>query len=204
MGDQPGQREGQRRSCNEKAARVRPFAATLELLAGEVRRRESGSDRAASLLTEMLLIQVLRAVLAGRETSASVGWVAGLRDPRIGSALAAMQGEPERPWSVDSLAERAGLSRSAFAERFAQKLGRTPMSYLAQWRLQDAARLLRDTELSISEIQQRLGYGSAAPFDRAFKRVHRISPSHYRRRFLAAARAASVVPAEVLARRRSG
>jgi len=167
---------------HQDSARVRSFTATLDLLAEEVRRRESGSERAASLLTEMLLIQVVRMVIAGHDASSSTGWVAGLRDPQIGAALAAIHGEPEQPWSVDSLAAKAGLSRSVFAERFAARMGRTPMSYLTEWRLQIAARLLRETELSISEIYQRLGYGSAASFDRAFKRSHRLSPSAYRRR----------------------
>jgi len=186
---------------HQDSARVRSFTATLDLLAGEVRGRESGSERAASLLTEMLLIQVVRMVLAGHEASTSTGWVAGLRDPQIGAALAAIHGEPEQPWSVDSLAAKTGLSRSVFAERFAARLGRTPMSYLAEWRLQIAARLLRETDLSISEICHRLGYGSAASFDRAFKRSHRLSPSAYRRR--SAAAPASGAPAQALPRRQS-
>jgi AraC-like DNA-binding protein len=130
----------------------------------------------------MLFIQVVRVVLAEQGAPASSGWVQGLRDRQIGAALAAIHGEPERPWSVDSLASVAGLSRSIFAERFARRLGRTPMNYLAEWRLQLAERLLRETELSISEIFQKLGFASAASFDRAFKRTHRLSPSAYRRR----------------------
>jgi AraC-like DNA-binding protein len=166
----------------ENSARVKTFSATLDLLAGEVWHRQTGSERAASLLTEMLFIQVVRVVLAEEEAPASSGWVQGLRDRQIGAALAAIHGEPERPWSVDSLASVAGLSRSIFAERFARRLGRTPMNYLAEWRLQLGARLLRETELSISEIFQKLGFASAASFDRAFKRAHRLSPSAYRTR----------------------
>lgn len=164
------------------SARVSSFTTTLELLASEARRRESGWERAASLLTEMLLIEVVRTVLSDAAASASSGWVEGLRDRQIASALAAIHGEPERPWSVESLAAVAGLSRSMFAERFAKRLGRTPMSYLSEWRLKLAARLLRETELSVSEIFQKLGFASAASFDRAFKRAHRLSPSAYRRR----------------------
>lgn len=167
----------------ESSARVKRFAATLDLLAGEVWQRQTGSERAASLLTEMLFIQVVRAVLAEQEAPVSSGWVQGLRDPQLGAALAAIHAEPERPWSVDSLAAKAGLSRSVFAERFGERIGRTPMSYLAAWRLQIAARRLRETNLSISEILHGLGYGSAASFDRAFKRAHQLSPSAYRRRF---------------------
>jgi hypothetical protein len=107
----------------ESSARVKRFAATLDLLAGEVWQRQTGSERAASLLTEMLFIQVVRAVLAEQEAPASSGWVQGLRDPQLGAALAAIHAEPERPWSVDSLAAKAGLSRSVFAERFGERIG---------------------------------------------------------------------------------
>jgi len=161
--------------------RSRSFAAALELLAAEMDRREIGSQRAASLLTEMLLIQVIRQVLAGQAQPSGQGWVEGLRDPHIAAALAAIHGNPEQPWSVESLATRTGLCRSLFAARFVERVGSTPMSYLAHWRLQLAARLLRETELTISEISDRLGYRSAASFDRSFKRIHQISPSAYKR-----------------------
>ncbi|HWE22932.1 MAG TPA: AraC family transcriptional regulator [Myxococcales bacterium] len=189
---------------HDESARMRSFTATMDLLAGEVQQRESGSERAASLLTEMLLIQVVRYVLATNDLSTSAGWVEGLRDRQIGIALAAIHGEPEKPWSVDSLAEKTGLSRSVFAERFAERVGRTPMSYLAEWRLHVAARLLRETHLSVSEIYQRLGYGSAASFDRAFKRTHRLSPLVYRRRSAERDEGARLAVVPSPQRRRSG
>jgi len=116
---------------HQDSARVRSFTATLDLLAGEVRQRESGSERAASLLTEMLLIQVVRMVLPDTRHP---------HRPAGSPACAILRSAPrsplstatEQPWSVDSLAAKAGLSRSVFAERFAARLGRTPMSYLAR------------------------------------------------------------------------
>src|SRR5262249_62369688 len=83
-----------------------------------------------------LLIQVIRQVLAGQRQPTGRGWVEGLRDPHIAAALAAIHGEPEQPWSLDSLAIRAGLCRSLFAARFAERVGSTPMSYLARVRAQ--------------------------------------------------------------------
>ncbi len=108
----------------------------LELLGAETRDGESGSERAAALLTEMLLIHVIRAVITNGQASVGPGRVEGLRDPQIAGALAAIHREPELPWSVASLAARAAMSRSVFADRFAQRLGCTPMRYLARWRLQ--------------------------------------------------------------------
>jgi hypothetical protein len=79
----------------------------LELLAGEMRKRETGSERAASLLTGILVIQVVRVVLSAEEASTSAGWLQGLRDPEIGAALALFTQSRKRAWSVDSLAGKA-------------------------------------------------------------------------------------------------
>jgi AraC-like DNA-binding protein len=154
------------------------FAATLALLAQEAR-----AERAAALLTEALLIHVLRVVIAD-DAAGGAGWLAGLRDAQIAAALAAIHAEPERSWTLAGLARRAGLSRSVFAERFHAQLGVPAMAYLARWRLQLAARWLRETRMSVSEIQDRIGYASAATFHRAFKREHGLAPTAYRRREL--------------------
>jgi AraC-like DNA-binding protein len=164
---------------HDRVAALGAFTRTLELLAQEVRRPEAGAERAAALLTETLLIHVLRVVLA-QDEPAAVGWMEGLRDPQIAAALAAIHAEPEKRWTLVSLARRAGLSRSVFAERFHARLGAPPMTYLARWRLRLAARWLRETGLSVSEILHRLGYASAAAFHRAFKREHGVAPSAYR------------------------
>jgi AraC-like DNA-binding protein len=158
------------------------FPQTLALLAQELRGGEPGAERAAALLTETLLIRVLRVVLA-QTGPAAVGWLEGLRDPQIAQTLAAIHGAPEKPWTLATLARVAGLSRSVFAERFHARLGAPPMTYLARWRLQLAARWLRETSLSVSEVLHRLGYASAAAFHRAFKREHGLAPSVYRNRY---------------------
>jgi len=154
------------------------FAQILELLVEELRTAQPGAERAAALLTETLLIHVLREVVALSGTGA--GWMQGLRDPQIAAALAAIHGEPEAAWTLAALARIAGLSRSVFAERFHARVGASPMSYLARWRLQLAARWLRETALSVAEVLQRLGYTSGATFHRAFKREYGRSPSAYR------------------------
>ena len=151
----------------------------LDLLALELRGGEAGAERAAALLTETLLIKVIRHVLAGDEPLAA-GWLAGLRDAQIAAALAAMHGEPEKRWAVVTLARRAGMSRTTFAARFHELVGVPPMTYLARRRLELAARWLRETTLSVGDIWQRLGYASAPAFHRAFKRQQGVSPSEYR------------------------
>jgi AraC-like DNA-binding protein len=163
----------------DSSARPGAFTRTLELLAQERHRGELGAERVSALLTEMLLIHVLRVVLE-QGTSAPAGWLEGLRDLHIAAGMAAIHAEPEKPWTVAALARRAGLSRSVFAERFHARVGAPPMTYLASWRLQMAARWLRETRLSVSEILPRLGYASAATFHRAFKRAHGVAPSAYR------------------------
>jgi AraC-like DNA-binding protein len=163
----------------ERVAVLEAFTRTLELLAQEVRGPEAGAERAAALLTETLLIHVLRVVLTQDEPAAA-GWMEGLRDPQIAAALSAIHAEPEKRWTLAALARRAGLSRSVFAERFHARLGTPPMTYLARWRLRLAARWLRETNLSVSEILHRLGYASAPAFHRAFKREHGVAPSAYR------------------------
>ena len=156
------------------------FPITFELIAKELRRGEPGSDRAAALLTETLFIQVLRAMLAEAE-GPPTGWLEGLRDSVIAAALMAMHAEPERRWTVETLARRVGVSRSVFAQRFHARVGVPPMTYLADWRLQLAARWLRESHMSIAHIHHRLGYRSGAAFHRAFKNRYGTAPSAYRR-----------------------
>src|SRR5262249_13954099 len=141
---------------------------------------QPGGELAARFLTEVLLIQVLRVVLSGRHRPAT-GWFRALQDPQIAAALAAIHERPQHPWSLESLAAKAGVSRSVFAARFRERMGQTPMAYLAECRLRLAAQWLQETELSVSEVYQRLGYASAAAFNRAFKRKYRVPPSAYRR-----------------------
>jgi len=156
------------------------FSATLRLLASEVRSGQPGSDLAARFLTEVLLIQILRVLLEGRRTPAS-GWLQALSDPPIAAALTAIHDRPQHPWTLESLAAKAGLSRSVFAARFRERVGQTPMAYVAESRLRLASQWLQETDLSVSEVFQRLGYASAAAFNRAFKRKYHLPPSAYRR-----------------------
>jgi AraC-like DNA-binding protein len=99
----------------------------------------------------------------------------------VGKTLALMHGQPQHPWTVESLAGHAGLSRSAFSQRFAELVGETPMKYLTRWRLALAARELRSNGQAIVRIAERSGYESEAAFNRAFKREFGMPPAAWRR-----------------------
>src|SRR5512134_2529950 len=108
------------------------------------------------------------------------GWLAGLRDPVVGRALAALHGEPRERWTVEGLARVAGVSRSVLAERFAEMVGQPPMQYLALWRMQLASRLLLEGE-PVAEAAAAVGYESEAAFSRAFKKLVGEAPATWRR-----------------------
>jgi transcriptional regulator GlxA family with amidase domain len=111
----------------------------------------------------------------------ATGWLAGLRDRYVGRALALLHARPEHAWSVDELAHAVGLSRSALHERFEKFLGDTPIRYLANWRIQLGARLLRDTRQPVAAIALDVGYDSEAAFSRAFKRITGLPPAAWRK-----------------------
>jgi transcriptional regulator GlxA family with amidase domain len=114
------------------------------------------------------------------------GWLAGLRDPHVGRALAALHASPGEAWSLERLARAAGLARSSLAERFVALIGEPPMQYLARWRMQVAAGLLASTHDGVATIGARVGYASEASFNRAFKKIVGVPPATWRRRRAAA------------------
>ena len=146
--------------------------------------RESGSARAGrdnilARISELMFVEAIRRYL---ETlpPAQTGWLAGLRDPVVGQALAALHGEPVNAWTVESLARAVGVSRSVLADRFAEMVGQPPMQYLALWRMQVASRLLLDGE-PVAEAAAAVGYESEAAFSRAFKKLVGEAPAAWRR-----------------------
>jgi AraC family transcriptional regulator, alkane utilization regulator len=138
-----------------------------------------GASELCSRIPELVLVDCLQQ-FASTLSSERTGWLAALRDPTIGRALALMHAQPTEDWTVENLAQRIAVSRSVLADRFTQLVGQPPMKYLAQWRLQMAADLVRTSELSISEIAGRVGYDSEAAFSRAFKRQFGASPANLR------------------------
>ena len=162
------------------SASGRLLESSLEFLRRELDADAPGTASIMSRLTELLFVEVLRqhvAQLSERE----LGWLAALRDRGIGHSLSLIHEQPAHPWTVDELARRAAMSRSAFAARFGQLLGEAPAQYLTRWRLQLASQRLRDGDENLAEIATAIGYASEAAFSRAFKREVGQSPVHYRR-----------------------
>jgi AraC-like DNA-binding protein len=140
-----------------------------------------GSRLVLSRLVELMFVEVLRDHMRSAD-DAGAGWLAASGDPIVARALASIHGAPADPWTVDSLARRAGVSRTVLAERFGRRLGLPPMHYVARWRLQVAANLLRTTSQPLKAVAQRAGYESEAAFGRAFKRHFGAPPAGWRRR----------------------
>jgi AraC-like DNA-binding protein len=111
----------------------------------------------------------------------SRGWLAGLRDRQVGHALRLIHGQPARDWTLDALAHEVGLSRSVFADRFAQYVRVSPMHYLGRWRMQLAARRLEIPGVSVAQVAMEVGYDSEAAFNRAFKKLVGTPPGAWRR-----------------------
>jgi AraC-like DNA-binding protein len=157
------------------------LSAAVQLLGAELENPRIGSVGIVPSLIDSLLLYILRAWLESQPPAAAQGWAAALGDPAVAPALSAMHDNPSAQWTVESLAERAGLSRAAFARRFAALVGEPPMAYLTRWRLTTAARLLRESDAPLVTVAAQAGYGSEFAFAKAFKREYGLAPGGYRR-----------------------
>jgi AraC-like DNA-binding protein len=166
-----------------KAEQARTLAlhSTMQALASEMTEQAPGSEVVANRLAEVLFIQVLRAHIASAPERHK-GWLRAIFDRQIGAALSAIHQTVATPWTVESLAEAAGMSRSAFAARFKELLGQTPLEYVTEWRMQKAMPLLQQRNKKLSDVARSVGYASDAAFSKAFKRVVGANPGEYLKR----------------------
>src|SRR4029077_17465420 len=162
-------------------ARTLALHTTVQALASEMAEQAPGSEVVATRLAEVLVIQLLRAHIASGP-SRSKGWLRAVFDPQLGTALSALHDKVNAPWTVESLAESAGMSRSAFAARFKELLGQTPLEYVTGWRMQKAMQLLAQRDKKLIDVARSVGYESDAAFSKAFKRVAGVSPGGYIKR----------------------
>jgi AraC-like DNA-binding protein len=153
----------------------------VDLALAESRERQPGSRCVLLHLSELLFVEVVRHHVDSL-TSGETGWLAGLRDPIVGRALARLHHRPGGDWSLERLAREIGVSRSLLAERFSRLIGHPPMHYLARWRIQLACRRLCDEGAKVSAVAMDVGYHSEAAFSRAFKTLVGTSPAEWRRR----------------------
>jgi AraC-like DNA-binding protein len=154
------------------------LSALVRMVREETSARRPGRDLVLARLVEILLIEALRATEAH---DASPGLLRGLADTRISAALRLMHGDPARGWTVEHLARKAALSRSAFFDRFTRAVGLRPMEYLHAWRMALAKDLLRNQKIAIDEVARQVGYGSASTFSTAFSRHIGLPPGRFAR-----------------------
>ncbi len=139
----------------------------------------AGGEAVLTKLSEVLFVETLRRYIH-QLSPEQTGWLAGARDPQVGLALAHLHREPAFRWTIASLAEKVGASRSVLAHRFRLFLGEPPMAYLTRWRLHLGAQQLRLTSRSVGEVADEVGYESEAAFNRAFKREYGEPPARFR------------------------
>jgi AraC-like DNA-binding protein len=151
----------------------------VDLVIAEASARRAGDDGVLRRLGELLFVEVIRRHLAALPPRGN-GWLAGLRDPVVGRALARLHARPGEAWTLARLALEAGASRTTLAGRFAAFVGQPPMQYLTRWRIQLAARRLADDRDKVSAVAHAVGYASEAAFSRAFKKATGIAPGDWR------------------------
>lgn len=148
---------------------------TLRFIAREAEDLRPGGETVITRLADILVIQMVRRWIE-EDRSATSGWLAALRDEQLGRAIAAIHRAPGEDWTLESLARKAAMSRSAFAARFTAVVGESAMRYLTRWRLQMARMALRERSDPIGLVAEEFGYRSEAAFCRAFKREFGVSP----------------------------
>jgi AraC-like DNA-binding protein len=154
---------------------------TVKMLASEMVEPTPGSDLVVNRLADVLFIQCLRTYIASRPEACNDGLLRAIFDPQIGMALKSIHEKVDNPWTVKTLAVACGMSRSAFALRFKDLVGETPLQYLTNWRMQKAAALLPKGNRKLIEVARSVGYDSDAAFSKAFKRVVGVAPREHRR-----------------------
>ncbi len=153
----------------------------IRLAVAESDGNRAGGETVLAKASELMFVEVVRRYIDALPED-SRGWLAGLRDPHVGTALMLIHGRPAEDWTLERLAREAGLSRSAFAARFSTTIGTSPMNYLGRWRMQLAAGRLETPGVTIAQAGADVGYESEAAFNRAFKKYVGVPPGIWRRR----------------------
>lgn len=158
----------------------RAMAHSMELLQQELALREQGSETLVYGLMDVIFVLLMREMLQrqGERTSC---WSHGIQDPLVMKAVQAMHDDCARAWTLDKLAQHAGLSRTSLAERFRESMGNTPLNYLRTVRMQKAMAALSESERSMEQIAREVGYTDAFSFSKVFKRTVGTAPRDFRR-----------------------
>ena len=151
----------------------------IRFASAEMSNKRAGSQSVLNRLSELMFVEVIRLHME-KLANNSTGWLAGLRDPLVGRALASLHAQPAHAWTLEELAAKTFTSRSALADRFTQLVGYPPIQYLTHWRMQIAAKRLTDLSTKVATVAHEVGYDSEAAFSRAFKKIVGQSPSQWR------------------------
>ena len=141
----------------------------ISLMLSELKSAKPGFYTAIDQMAFLIFVEVLRVQMELGELQQ--GLLTALFDKRLGKALNAIHQQPESPWTLESLAEEALMSRSGFADAFSKRVGLTPMKYLTKWRMSEARRLLKTSKLSVAQIAEKSGYETEAAFRKAYKNI---------------------------------
>ena len=161
--------------------RLGALALTTGLIEEEFRRDEPGSDSIVQALLDVVFTYALREV-AARRGQAQAGWSHAVRDASVRRTLTLMHQNAAHPWTLEELAQQAGLSRTALAERFRESMGDTPLNHLRTLRMQRAMKLLADSDRHLEAVASEVGYQDAFSFSKVFKRTVGVSPKAFRQR----------------------
>ncbi|MCG3860553.1 AraC family transcriptional regulator [Psychrobacter sp. Ps5] len=167
---------------DEDDGRFEVIDVEIRLLTLEAEHERMGKTAVINHWASIMMIECLRVYIESLP-EATENWLKAMKDPFLTKALVAMHEMPSENWTINKLAEVAGMSRSSFAQRFKEVVGIPPLTYLMDYRLRLAARYLRLQQNSISRISGLVGYASDSTFSQAFKRVYGISPKAYRQQY---------------------
>ncbi|MFI6865796.1 AraC family transcriptional regulator [Nocardia sp. NPDC050406] len=159
--------------------RAEGLDSTRQLLTEELRNDGPGQHLVLDRLLDLILVRTLTNWFA-RPDATPPAWLRALADPAVGAALHAMHADPAHPWTVTTLAAKAGVSRAVFARRFTAAVGSSPLAYLTQWRMDLATQLLRESDATVAAVAKQVGYTDSFAFSTAFKRHRGVSPSRIR------------------------
>lgn len=162
--------------------------ASVRYALAEARSPRPGGAGVLAKLAEVLFIEVLR-MYVNEKSEGRTGWLAGVGDRIVGTALSALHRNPAHLWTLEELARAANTSRSVLAERFQHLVGSSPMQYLTQWRMLLAANLLSRSNAPLARIAEEVGYQTDTAFSRAFRREFGSPPASWRRSQLSRERA---------------
>jgi AraC-like DNA-binding protein len=158
------------------------FQSTLQFVEAEIVQDLPGSSAVVDRLAEVLFVQALRTRITSPGPGEKHSWLRALADPQIAAALRLMHTEPGHQWTVTELGRAVSMSRSAFAARFKELVGTTPLDHLTEWRMVRAAGLMREQpELTLDAVASEVGYESTGSFGKVFRRLMGLSPAKYRR-----------------------